>query len=213
MEEKVGDLSLKECTAFDKSFLCRHCKCSYLKHQHIYYTTKEVMKKVEDINVVSKLRTRESAKRETEEMVNQLRKRIEVLRNEKDVIFKTTEKFTHFLNTNAITPYNDSFEEYLKHSIEKKIHYQNTSQKNQEVMQEMNKMLSSYNEEKAILENANNSNATENISIADITDAIEKLCKLEANGKKIRSSLENQGIVRDSELLNRTKIVELGEKK
>ncbi len=63
------------------------------------------------------------------------------------------------------------------------------------------------------MENANNCNATGNVSTADITDAIEKLRKLEVNGKKIRSSLENQGIVRDSELLNRTKIVELGEKK
>jgi hypothetical protein len=72
------------------------------------------MKKVEDINVVSKLSTRESTKRETEEMVNQLRKRIEVLRNEKDIITNTIEKFTHFLNTNAITSYNDSFEEYFK---------------------------------------------------------------------------------------------------
>jgi hypothetical protein len=135
MEEKVGDPTLKECTAFDKSFFCRHCKsaavliwnptrrkvelfklkaqyftitkqmpnnrcryrfgskseqqkCSYLKHRHIYYTTKEVEKKVEDINVVSKLRTRESAKREIEEMVNQLQKRIEVSRNEKVLSLK-----------------------------------------------------------------------------------------------------------------------------
>jgi len=77
----------------------------------------------------------------------------------------------------------------------------------------MNKMLSSYNEEKTTVENANNCNATENVSTADITDAIEKLRKLEVNGKKIRSSLENQGTVRNSELLNRTKVVELGENK
>jgi hypothetical protein len=74
-------------------------------------------------------------------------------------------------------------------------------------------MLSSYNEEKTTVENANSCNATENVSTADITDAIEKLRKLEVNGKKIRSSLENQGTVRNSELLNRTKVVELGENK
>jgi hypothetical protein len=184
-----------------------------LKHQHIYYTTKEVEKKVKDINVVSKLRTRESAKRETEEMVNQLQKRIEVSRNEKSIITKSTAKFAHFLNTNAITPYNDSFEEYLKHSIENENSLSKHESKNEEVIKQMNKILSDYNKEKVIVENANNCNASENVSTAHISHIIEKLRKLEFNGNKMRSSLQNQGIVRDSKLFGRTKIVELEENK
>jgi hypothetical protein len=50
-KEIVGDLGLLSCAAMGGGQNCRRCNCSYLKHQHIYYTTKEVEKRVKDDNI------------------------------------------------------------------------------------------------------------------------------------------------------------------
>ncbi len=86
-------------------------------------------------------------------MVKKIEERIVKLNNQKDFIAKTTAKFVNFSKTNAITPYNDSFEEYLKHLIENEKSLSKHSSKNEEVVNGLHQMLASYKEEKAILEN------------------------------------------------------------
>jgi len=91
--------------------------------------------------------------READKMVKKIEERIVKLNNQKDFITKTTAKFANFLKTNAITPYNDSFEEYLKHLIENEKSLSKHGSKNEEVINGLHQMLASYKEEKAILEN------------------------------------------------------------
>jgi hypothetical protein len=62
-------------------------------------------------------------------------------------------EFANFLKTNAITPYNDSFEEYLKHLIKKEKSLSKHGSKNEEAINGLHQMLASYEKEKAILEN------------------------------------------------------------
>ncbi len=67
--------------------------------------------------------------------------------------FNRSIEFANFLKTNAITPYNDSFEEYLKHLIKKEKSLSKHGSKNEEAINGLHQMLASYEKDKAILEN------------------------------------------------------------
>ncbi len=103
---------------------------------------------VKDDKINTKITTKESPKREAERMVREIQEKCTKLENEKQLITKTTAKFAHFLNTNAIAPYNDSFEEYLMHLIENEKSLSKHGSKNGDVIKGLRKMLDSYKEEK-----------------------------------------------------------------
>jgi hypothetical protein len=59
-----------------------------LKHQHIYYTTKEAEKRVKTDNINMKITTKESAKREAERMVREITRKMYKIGKRKPVDHK-----------------------------------------------------------------------------------------------------------------------------
>lgn len=98
---------------------CTVCGCSYKYHKHIYYQSRAVQERLEDANIKSQLKNKESAKAAVEQLIRDIERRSTEFEEEQEMISKSTAKFAHFLQNNAITPYNDAYEYFLEYTIDR----------------------------------------------------------------------------------------------
>lgn len=105
------------CEAINMDGLCTKCECSYLVHMHVYYMTKVVNKKVPNTNAVQNVKNKQKLVEEGARYINELVVLKKELEQEHSTIITTCAKFTHFLQENAITPFNDSYKEYIEYLI------------------------------------------------------------------------------------------------
>jgi hypothetical protein len=130
-----------------------------------------------------------------QEKIKELKDRIAELRNERDKITKCTAIFACFLSNNALTPFNDAFEDYLQHLISNEKSDISLGTDNQQTVNSLNRMLEAYKEEKRILEEAmkgGGSKAIADISSKSIEVNIDQLCNLKIYGPTIKKHLEMQ---------------------
>lgn len=106
-----------QCAAMNGTTTCQECACDYRVHMHIYYETETVNDKIEDENVRENITSKERALQETETLIKQMHDRKMELEREHNTIAHIAAKFAHFLQRNAITPFNDSYKEYMQHLI------------------------------------------------------------------------------------------------
>lgn len=73
--------------------------------------------KIIDKSIQSQINDKSSAVMQTLQIMNTIERRKKEYENEKEVITKSMAKFAHFLQHNAIAPYNDAYKSYLEHLI------------------------------------------------------------------------------------------------
>lgn len=86
---------------------------------HIYYTSETYMDKIDNQSVKALIQDRKDALKETKKMIATIESRKLSYENEKNTIIKTMANFAHFLQTNAIAPYNDAYKAYIEYLIDR----------------------------------------------------------------------------------------------
>lgn len=117
-KELIGSPELTNCWAMTNR-TCRICSCDFTTHMHIYYESETYDDRIDDQSVKSQIQTREAAIKETQKLIAKLEGRKLDYEKEKDTIIKTMARFAHFLQRNAIAPYNDSYKAYIEYLIDR----------------------------------------------------------------------------------------------
>ncbi|XP_055341494.1 uncharacterized protein LOC129590346 [Paramacrobiotus metropolitanus] len=183
---------LKSCAAMSPTggLSCAHCQCSWEKHMHITYELQETEIKEVDPNIQDLLRQKDGQIAAVELLLHDLQQRKMDLTAEEEQIRKVSAKFGYFLKKNAMIPYNDAMEEYLRYLISAE--YEKIAiGASRDNLENYQKMLNAYREEKRILEDAmQNQDEDRQITAKDIKDAIRSLYSLPINGQTIRDLVD-----------------------
>ncbi|KAF5271067.1 hypothetical protein FQR65_LT00486 [Abscondita terminalis] len=190
--EIIGSPELTKCAAIDESGNCKICKCRYQVHMHIYYQTNTIETKIENETVKNSILNEEQTRKGAQELKLKMSKRSNTLNSEKDTITKITAKFACFLKTNAIAPYNDSYETYLKYLIDRENSRNDSA--NYDVINQLESMLKAYTEEKNTIMDAISRapDGTAVITPDDVFNDIDSLYSLEIFGNKIKELFDTQ---------------------
>lgn len=84
---------------------------------HVYYTSTTVEKRIENTNSVSNITDKEKLIEEAKQFIEDMVRRKEEFTMEHKTIVQSCARFTHFLEQNAITTFNDCYKEYLQYLI------------------------------------------------------------------------------------------------
>ncbi|KAF5308238.1 hypothetical protein FQR65_LT06231 [Abscondita terminalis] len=204
-KEIIGSPELINCAAMDSQGECRQCTCRYQVHMHIYYITETFERKLEDQSVKTRILSKQQALKHVQNLTLTIHARIATLEIERETVLKTTAKFACFLKTNAIAPYNDAYEAYLKYLIDRENSLNEAT--DFELIKQLERMLHEYSEEKTTIMNAMSLavDAMATINAVDILDAINSLYSLEIFGAKIKELFEAQNRARKDENKSETK--------
>ncbi len=204
------------CQAFDKDGDCTKCGCSFKEHSHVYYKTDIIER--EDLSLKELLDESKSSHQRKMNLLNEMEKKLNEYEVEKNIIMKTTAQFAHFLKNNAIIPYNDSFERYIK------LQMANEEAKPQNDVKEQNlqryeSMLTEYKEMKEHWENVVKSGVKNagNVSTENIFQLIKELYELPIYGNKIREAaiIQNKAYYHEThrgQVVHRSNIMNIGER-
>ncbi len=152
--ELINNSALLQCVAMRGSESCSKCHCSYKMHMHIYYECVEIEVHIEDSAIKELIAQKAGGKDLIAQSIKTLEERSQDLESEKEFLTKCTAKFAVFLKSNAIAPYNDSFQDYLEHLISnERTKNISAGASNLVVIEGLEKMLAAYKEEKRILDN------------------------------------------------------------
>ncbi|KAF2904240.1 hypothetical protein ILUMI_01936 [Ignelater luminosus] len=189
---------------------CTHCDCSYKLHKHIYYESHLVKTEIESETVKIQLKTKEDAKAAIEDFIQDIERRSAEYEEEQDIINKSTAKFAHFLQNNAITPYNDAYEYFLEYTIDREKSNWPLTDVNRIRMFE--DMLRCYKEEKrtldAALENARQTDMSKTslITPQNVMETVSELYKLKYTGAKIKEMFDKQSRARRNEAQRQSEV-------
>lgn len=194
----VNNEEIRECEAMDiqtAEETCFHCKCTWQRHMHIYFTTKQTVTRKRDDRFSEKLETSEHVER-TRQIINDIQERTRLLEMEKKEITKISAIFASFLQNNALAPYNDAVQEYMSHQIETEKKKIELGLSKHQVLRQLIDMLRAYQEEKAILlkELKNAESGYQNINPNEIREYTQDLFNLPIHGpilKKMVLELED----------------------
>lgn len=98
---------------------CTVCGCNYTVHLHIYYITETYEDKIVDVNIDSQISKDKTEVGIVEAKIQEIEGRSKEYEMEEETIIKTIAKFAHFLQKNAITPYNDVYKQYMEYLIDR----------------------------------------------------------------------------------------------
>ncbi|KAF5288460.1 hypothetical protein FQR65_LT02112 [Abscondita terminalis] len=197
--EIIGSPELVNCASMNQNGECKKCSCRFQVHMHIYYVTETFQNQLEDAMVKTSISSKEQAWQSAQNLMSKMNQRLSTLNKERDAIIKTTAKFACFLKTNAIAPYNDAYEAYIKYLIDREKSMSEAC--DVEMIKQLERMLREYTEEKITIMNAI-SQAKDNTTVIkadDIFNAIRSLYSLEIFGVKIRELFEAQNRARKDE--------------
>jgi GTPase SAR1 family protein len=185
--EKTKIPKLRKCRAIERSTgICKFCKCHYEMHMHIYKNTRIEETQRTNVDVSKKIDNIEDAQKERQKTITYLSNECTELNSEKEIIINITAKFANFLKNNAIVPFNDSFKDYLEHLIENEKTLTQKGSKNKENIENLEKMVAAYDEQKRILDNAFRTNVSlSQITTEDVFEMIKLLRSLPHCGPMI----------------------------
>lgn len=117
-KEIIGSPELVQCAAIDSTTRkCKKCPCDFSIHMHIYYMTITKEGTVRDDNIAKNIDTKEKVLASKKKLISDIKIKKDELDMEHQTIIKTCAKFAHFLQNNAITPFSDSYKEYIEYLI------------------------------------------------------------------------------------------------
>ena len=122
--------------------------------------------------------------------LQELRSRVQELEREKEQIVQVCATFACFLKFHAIAPYNDAIADYLDHLI--KVERGNVQAGgNRQTLDGLEAMLSSYEKEKEILDDAvaQPDSGTKPPSPEDVNGLVESLYRLKINGPQLQQAM------------------------
>nr|XP_023030399.1 uncharacterized protein LOC111518238 [Leptinotarsa decemlineata] len=211
-KELIGSKELMHCAAINSSGNCDQCSCSFQVHMHMYYMTetKEVQEK--DANVEQNIKNKEELLLRVEKLIENIEIKKEELENEHHLINTICARFAHFLQNNAITPFSDSYKEYIEYLINQEKSLGEFS--NEETIDHLDKLLREYEEMKHSFDEAlKNSKTYVAITPGDIESSINDLFKLKHNGERIRKLYQCQNKTRSKEFRNEEYVYAVPNKK
>ncbi|XP_054165565.1 uncharacterized protein LOC128963114 [Oppia nitens] len=194
----IGNVGILGCVAFgNRDNNCRYCRHSYMTHLHVRYETRKVNSERRDEFKSNIITDKQKAMEAQQEMVKELADRQIEFENESKVINECMAEFAAFLKHNALTPFNDAFEDYVKHLIRVEEHnlalIPGESSSRQSVEQ-LESLLKQYQHEKNVIidsmeKNGDNYSA---VTLDDIDKCLNKLYSLPINGQKIQQMIKMQ---------------------
>nr|XP_008197555.1 PREDICTED: uncharacterized protein LOC659539 isoform X2 [Tribolium castaneum] len=203
-KEFVGDLNLMHCAAM-MGRMCKKCTCDFSVHMHVYYLTKTIDDKVVDSVVKDNINQKEQALREGQRLIGEIDRRKRELEEEREAIIKSTAQFAHFLQHNAIAPFNDSYKGYIEYLISREKSLGRSG--DPEVVHHLEQLLQRYSELKSAFDRSLelsqqhglNTVISSAVTAQSVMNTIHQLYKLKHNGKKIHELLKKQKASRNSE--------------
>ncbi|CAG9817267.1 unnamed protein product, partial [Phaedon cochleariae] len=199
--ETIGAPELMNCAAMSGSNECKECGCDYRVHQHIYYTTEVKDIQEVDHNVEKNINDKTKMVEEAEKLIKSITTKKEELDTEHHIIVTTCARFAHFLQSNAITPFNDSYKEYIEYLINRE---QSMGKFCDTVtVENLRKLLREYLETKKAFDEALKLGPSGSaVTPREINASIQELFKLKHNGKNIKDLYECQKKSRAKEFSN-----------
>uniref|UniRef100_A0A6P7GUE3 Uncharacterized protein LOC114346593 n=1 Tax=Diabrotica virgifera virgifera TaxID=50390 RepID=A0A6P7GUE3_DIAVI len=113
----IGAAELIDCWAMNGTSTCTQCMCDFKVHMHVYYLTKPVEKQEVDENIQRNITSKEDLIKSKQQVIRDIEVKHSELHNEHQVVVEICAKFAHFLQNNAITPFSDSYKEYIEYLI------------------------------------------------------------------------------------------------
>ncbi|XP_056639606.1 uncharacterized protein LOC130447025 [Diorhabda sublineata] len=200
-KEQLGDPNLISCTAMNGTTTCCQCFCDYRVHMHVYYTTETVENQEKDENMQMKIASRSEVIENKWRLIRNIEQRQKELEEEHKIIVEICAKFAHFLQNNAITPFSDSYKEYIEYLIDREKSLGTVC--NKETVKHLELLLVQYSEIKNRFDEALKMTKTigrdELVSAKEINDSVQILYKLKHNGQKIRELYNCQKKARTKE--------------
>lgn len=114
--DTINNAALISCKAMKLNF-CKECGCGYQVHMHVYYTTRTKENRIENSSTKKNINDKEQFLEEVNTLIATMVIKMNELEEEHNVIVESCAKFTHFLQNNAITLFNDSYKEYIEYLI------------------------------------------------------------------------------------------------
>ncbi|XP_054166187.1 uncharacterized protein LOC128963700 [Oppia nitens] len=195
---------------------CQKCQHCYQTHLHVKYKTNKVESKCRDESKYNQITDNQKAIEAKEEIVGQLMNRQSEYENESKFITDCMAKFAAFLKHNAMTPFNDAFEDYVKYLIrnEKRVKtfVSSGDSRRRQSVEQLEQLLQQYRHEKrVILESMKRGDKNYcTITLDDIQQCVTKLYELPLNGQKIQELLNMQLSISDKIHINsQQKVIEL----
>nr|XP_023028421.1 uncharacterized protein LOC111516499 [Leptinotarsa decemlineata] len=200
-KEIIGSPELVNCAAMNGEGVCKECNCNFQVHMHVYYMTETKEVKEKDSNIEQNINSKEEVMDNVRKLIENMETKKEELDSEHHIIINTSARFAHFLQNNAITPFSDSYKEYIEYLINQEKSLGKLC--NNETLNHLRKLLREYVETKAsfdeVLKLNKSTSSDKNITLDDVNDSIKELFKLKHNGKKIRELFECQQKARKKE--------------
>ncbi|CAG2101161.1 unnamed protein product, partial [Medioppia subpectinata] len=168
---------------------------SYEQHLHVLYDTCSKMTKVTDQAVDSRIISVRLVADLKEQQILLLDQRMAELIAENNIIVKSMSMFACFLANNALTPINDAFEDYVRHLISNEKHVIAGADTEGSVVR-LEQLLQLYRDEKKLINNVIHGPSGRgvalgsNITLKQIDDLVDKLCKLKHKGPYISDTLK-----------------------
>ncbi|KAF9926349.1 hypothetical protein FBU30_004046, partial [Linnemannia zychae] len=193
----VNHPSLRYCRAVKKTGFCTKCGCPWQKHMHVKIDYTEVKKVVIDTVVKKELQDKESKASAAKSDIAMADERLKNLELERRTIFESLKIFSVFLLQNSILVQNSAIMDYIDMTIKNQTRI---AQKSGDfrIVESLKAQRDELVAQKDIFEvtlNNGESHSTA-ITVLEVNDAKEKLCRLEINGKALSSVLywghENQ---------------------
>lgn len=98
---------------------CRTCGHKISCHRAATYNSRAYLDEKRNERVDANILTESEARIRIDYLIRDLKERSKLLEKEKETVQESMAKFAHFLKRNAITPYNDTYQEYIKCLIDK----------------------------------------------------------------------------------------------
>ncbi|OQV25334.1 hypothetical protein BV898_01015 [Hypsibius exemplaris] len=169
--------------------MCLKCGHSYMVHLHVTTRTERRLIQVKNEALSSRITSKEEAKNAKELHLQSLENKVAGLRRESIEINKCVAMFACFLFNNAITPFNDAYEDYLGYLIatERK----SSSAERMQNEANLKATLDQYKVQKEEFFRPYKKNDKNKVILPRaIEKAVDKLLNLEINGPVIRSHMD-----------------------
>ncbi|CAM4819382.1 unnamed protein product [Rotaria magnacalcarata] len=179
LQETISDTRMQEYEAMNyETGKCLKCDCLWSEHQHITYEY--------ETNIV---------RLDGSCSLADIDKRISDLRDEKTKIEDIYKKLAKFLHANSILPLNDDILEYLRHFIREEQIKKNSDSQNNDVIQGLEEMMKSYEQEmelfkRTIHSEKDRSSSKDVLKSDEIFSLVETLYNLPINGQNIREQVK-----------------------
>ena len=166
--------------------ICKRCSCQWNEHMHVTYELKKSLTYVDVDN-------NQESSYPLNNIGSRIDRRIELLKQEQEIIRHVCAKLRLFLTVSSINPTNDDVIEYINHFIREEKDKKEAGDDNQKVIDGLENLIQEYQEEIKLLKSNvhDNSDRSEIPTIEEIFVFKLQLFELPITGKYIKDQIEN----------------------